>query len=331
MKVLFIGGNGNISWHCVQKAIESGYDVWELNRAQTRTTRREVQPEVHQIICDIRNVEQSHQLLHDMEFDVVCDFICYNQQQASNAIALFQDKTKQYIFISSEAVYKRKSENLPFKENAEQYEPGTAGEYIDGKIYAERTFYKAYKKEQFPITIVRPGYTYDMNILPVLGKNCFTAVQKVIDGQPMIILGDGINLWSPLHSKDFAEAFAYLIGNNKAIGEAFNITGSQIRTLNELATDLLLALKLSESRVLHIPYEAVLKQPLFLNNEIIKQNMWHHIYDNAKIKMIARGWRPQISYFGGMRMALEWLYEKDERRRIDHKFSEQIDRLYQRY
>ncbi len=32
MKILFIGGNGNISWHCTQTAIERGHEVWQLNR-----------------------------------------------------------------------------------------------------------------------------------------------------------------------------------------------------------------------------------------------------------------------------------------------------------
>ena len=58
MKVLFIGGNGNISWWCVQKALDEGHEVYELNRAQTRGTRRDVQSRVHEIISDIRNEKE---------------------------------------------------------------------------------------------------------------------------------------------------------------------------------------------------------------------------------------------------------------------------------
>ena len=43
-----------------------------------------------------------------MHFDVVCDFICFNEEQAKQAIEMFADKTNQYIVISSEAVYQRK-------------------------------------------------------------------------------------------------------------------------------------------------------------------------------------------------------------------------------
>ncbi|MDD6399994.1 MAG: hypothetical protein PUG10_00110 [Lachnospiraceae bacterium] len=46
MKILFIGGNGNISWWCVNEALKSGHEVWELNRGITKKTRRKIQDEV---------------------------------------------------------------------------------------------------------------------------------------------------------------------------------------------------------------------------------------------------------------------------------------------
>ena len=66
MKVLFIGGNGNISWWCVEEAIRRGDEVYELNRKMTRATRRKVQPEVHEIIADIRNEEAAVKALSEM-------------------------------------------------------------------------------------------------------------------------------------------------------------------------------------------------------------------------------------------------------------------------
>ena len=55
MKVLFIGGYGNISWWCTKRAIEKGYDVYLLNREQTTKTRREIPKEANVIIADYRN------------------------------------------------------------------------------------------------------------------------------------------------------------------------------------------------------------------------------------------------------------------------------------
>ena len=78
MKILFIGGNGNISWHCTQTAIERGHEVWQLNREISVVTRRRVQPQVHKLKGDMREAEAIKALLEHSSFDVVCDFICYN-------------------------------------------------------------------------------------------------------------------------------------------------------------------------------------------------------------------------------------------------------------
>ena len=40
MKILLIGGNGNISWHCTNEAVQSGYEVWILNRGVTKNNRK---------------------------------------------------------------------------------------------------------------------------------------------------------------------------------------------------------------------------------------------------------------------------------------------------
>jgi nucleoside-diphosphate-sugar epimerase len=62
MKILFIGGNGNISWQCTQKTIERGHVVWQLNREQTVLTRR-VQPQVHKLKGNIRQPDSIKELL----------------------------------------------------------------------------------------------------------------------------------------------------------------------------------------------------------------------------------------------------------------------------
>ena len=102
MKVLLIGGNGNISWWCAEEAIRRGDEVYELNRGMTRATRREVQPEVHEIIADIRNEEAAVKALSGIHFDVVCDFICFNDAQARQAIEVFQSFTRR-LFTNERA------------------------------------------------------------------------------------------------------------------------------------------------------------------------------------------------------------------------------------
>lgn len=331
MKVLFIGGNGNISWWCVEEAIRRGDEVYELNRKMTRATRRKVQTEVHEIIADIHNKEEIVKALSGMYFDVVCDFICFNDVQARQAIEVFKGKTDQYIVISSEAVYKRESRYLPFREDTPQYEEDVEDSYIAGKIQAERIFDRAYRTEGFPVTIVRPGYTYDTIIQVPVGQNCFTAPQKFIDGYPFLMPGDGENLVAPMHSKDFAKAFVGLIGNREAIGQDYHIAARQLITWNEMAGTILTALGLDPGNIIHIPHDEAVGITDFYSVIVNRQHMWHYIFDNRKIKSAVPGWKQKISFSEGMKETVSWLLADKVRQRVNPEFDRRLENIYSRY
>lgn len=331
MKVLLIGGNGNISWWCAEEAIRRGDEVYELNRGMTRATRREVQPEVHEIIADIRNEEAAVKALSGIHFDVVCDFICFNDAQARQAIEVFQGKTNQYIVISSEAVYKRESRYLPFREDTPQYEEDVEDSYIAGKIKMEKAFRQAYRTDGFPSTIVRPGYTYDTIIQAPVGQNCFTAPKRWITGYPFLMPGDGENLVAPIHSKDFAKAFVGLIGNQEAIGEDYHIAAEQLITWNEMAGTILTALGLDAENIIHIPRDEAVRITDFYSVIVNRQHMWHYIFDDAKIKSAVPGWEQKISFSEGMEETVSWLLADKVRQRINPEYDRRLENIYSRY
>lgn len=331
MKILYIGGNGNISWWCVQKSLEMGHKVYELNRAQTRRTRRDVQQEVHQIIGDIRNITAVEHILADEKFDVVCDFITYNEQQAKNMVTLFIGKCNQYIFISSEAVYKRKYKGQVFTEESERYNPNNVDAYISGKILAENVFINAYEKEQFPATIVRPGYTYDTIIPTPLGQNCFTASEKLLEGYPMLMLGDGENIWTPTHSSDFSEAFKWLIGNKACIGETYQIMSDKSIRWKQMTDELMDALEIKEKKYIFIPEEDAIRINCFHSMEIQKQRMSDYLFDIRKIKKLCPEWEAEVLFRDGIRRTVEWLMEDDAHRRIVSEVNKNLELLYKKY
>lgn len=331
MKILFIGGNGNISWWCVEEARKRGYKIYELNRGMTRSTRRAVQPGVHEIIADIRDEKAVVDALGNETFDVVCDFICYNDVQAEQSVRLFSGKCSQYIFISSEAVYRRESRFLPFRENTPQYGWDVGDSYILGKIKAEKVFREAYRGNGFPITIVRPSYTYDTIIRMPVGHNCFTAPLKLIKGYPFLMPGDGENLVAPLHSKDFAKAFVGLIGNGKAIGEDYHITAERFITWNEMAADILSALNLNPKNILHIPYDQALTINDFYSDVVNRQQMWHYLFDNTKIRSAVPEWKQETSFAVGIKETVAWLLADNKRQRINQDYDKKLESIYKRY
>jgi nucleoside-diphosphate-sugar epimerase len=333
MKILFLGGNGNISWYCTKKALDAGHEVWALSRSViSSSTRRQFPDEVKKIIGDIRDKSKIKGLIKNLEFDVVCDFICYNENDAKIAIDVFREKTSQYIYISSEAVYKRSSKYLPFKENCPKNDPKISCEYISGKIMGEEAFMQAFSDFKFPITIVRPAYTYD-TIVPVpLGGNCFTAPQRFIEGKPILMAGNGTNIWTFTHSRDFAEAFIGLVGNSDVIGEDFHITSDEWLTWNEMMSVLLNSLGVKNPRYIYVPFEDVLECSLAgKQSGLLFQRMWHNIYDNTKIKKTIPSWRARIPFEEGILETIKWLYERDTHRRIVKDIDDTLEQLTIKY
>ncbi len=76
---------------------------------------------------------------------------------------------------------------------------------------------KAYREEEFPITIVRPSLTYD-TVIPIAigGFKEYTTADRILKGKEIIVHGDGTSLWTVTHSDDFAKGFVGLLGLSQA-------------------------------------------------------------------------------------------------------------------
>lgn len=330
MKLLMIGGNGNISWYCVEEALKRGHEVWEINRSQTLLTRRDIQPEVHKLTADIHDTEKIKALLDGCEFDVVIDFICFQGSDAEEATDLFSGSTKHFIFISSTAIYRRAGRNFPFQENCELTDFDRADAYVRGKIEAEEVFRKAYVEQGFPVTIVRPAYTYDVIVPVSIGHNCFTAPQKYLEGRPALIAGNGTNIWAFTHAHDFAGALLPLAENIDTVGETFHIATDEWLSWNEEMEILFRALGIASYRSIHIPYDEALALSFFPPRDLMEK-MCDNICDTAKLKAYVPGWKTQISFEEGIRQTMDWLKEKAVRRRYNAKYGAALDELYKKY
>lgn len=338
-KILFIGGNGNISWYCVNEALLAGHQVWVWHRGETLTTRRAVQNGVYILKCDVRDKILAKSVLQGMQFDVVCDFVCYNESHAALDIELFMGLTRQFIFISSVVVYKRETKFLPFIEDTPKWDLSDYN-YANDKIRAEQLFMNAHRDFGFPITIIRPAHTYD-TIVPVpLGHNCFTAPQRYIDGKPMLIAGDGTNLWSLCHSSDFAKALVGVFNKEVSIGEDYHIAGEEWLTWLDIAEILLETLGVSNAEYVHIPVKDILELEVpnsknmaisYLGKAFRGQRMWCDIYDNSKIKSVVTGWRCETSFRSGINQTFKWLFENDARRRFNPDLDLLLENLTKKY
>ena len=233
MKALFIGGTGTISMAIIRKLAEDPqWEVWLLNRGN----RKAEMPEgIHQIIADIHDEAAAAKALEGMEFDTVCEFIAFHPEDAARDLRLFRGKTKQYIIISSASAYHKPAASYLITEGTTLANPHW--EYSRNKIAIEELLMKAYREEGFPVTIVRPSHTYDERSVPIGvhgNKGSWQVIRRMLDGKPVLIQGDGSSLWTMTFNTDFATGFIGLMANPHAIGEAFQITGDETLTWNQI-------------------------------------------------------------------------------------------------
>ncbi len=86
MKILFIGGTGNISTACSKVAMEKGWEVYHLNRGISKT--EEIKG-IISIVADINNVSEIRTAIKDFSFDVVANFIAFTEAHVERDFQLF--------------------------------------------------------------------------------------------------------------------------------------------------------------------------------------------------------------------------------------------------
>ncbi len=329
MKALFIGGTGTISTAIVKRlAEELGWEVWLLNRGN----RSDVVPMgVHQIVCDISDEAAAEKALDGMTFDVVNEFIGFTQDQVERDYRLFKDRTKQYIYISSASAYNKPAANYVITEGTSLANPHW--EYSRNKIACEEFLMKKYREEGFPVTIVRPSHTYDERNVP-LGvhgkKGFFQVIKRMQEGKPVIIQGDGTSLWTVTFNKDFAIGYTGLMGNRHAIGEAFQITGDETLTWNQIYQTIADALGV-KLKAYHIASEYLSavgdKYGFDFEGSLIGDKSVSVVFDNSKLKRVVPDMKTTVRFDQGVRIALDYVLSHPECQVVDPEFDQWCDKV----
>src|SRR5260370_3087561 len=115
LRVLFIGGSGVISSACSRVAVDSGIELFVLNRG--RSTARPLPPGVSMLRADIREPGSVRDQIKDHDFDAVVDWVAFTPDQVRTDIDLFRGRTGQYVFISSASAYQTPPAPMPVTES----------------------------------------------------------------------------------------------------------------------------------------------------------------------------------------------------------------------
>ena len=293
MKVLFLGGTGIISSACSNLAVASGVELYLLNRG-TSSSLRPVNVIAKILKADLRNEQEVLTAIHNLEFDVVVDWLSFTPQQLAQSIRIFEKRTKQYIFISSASVYQTPPKSLPVTETTPAENP--FWEYAQQKIACEQLVEMLASKSNTKFTIVRPSHTYDVTSVPITGN--YTSVHRMIHGKPAIVVGDGNSVWTLTNHRDFAIGLDGLFLNEKAFGETFHITSDEFLTWNRIVEIVANAFDI-DPIIKGVPVQLINKFNPGFGAGMLGDKMQSMIFDNSKIKQTVPEFNCKITFEQG--------------------------------
>ena len=327
MKALFIGGTGTISTAITQRV--ASLPDWELYLINRGNRSRVVPDNVKVIIADINDEEDVNLKLEGLEFDCVCDFIGFVPAQVERDFRLFKGRTKQYMYISSASAYEKPASNYIITEETPLSNP--FWQYSRDKIACEKYLMDKYNNEGFPVTIIRPTYTYDERSVPlsVNGNNgSWQVLDRMIKGKKVIIQGDGSTLWTMTHNSDFAKAFTGLMGNPKAIGEAIQITSDETLTWTQIYQCVADALGV-ELHPYYISswYLAEIAPQFDFRGNLLGDKTFSVVFDNTKLKSLVPGFKSEVPFAEGIKRTVDYINEHPQLKRPDPEFDAWCDSI----
>lgn len=283
MRVLVLGGTGAMGEPLVRMLAERGDEVYVTSRR-----KREDKETVHYIQGDAHDLSFIKQEL-SKNYDAIVDFMIYSTDDFRDRSKIYLQSTGQYMFLSSARVYADSKE--PITENSSRLldvckdaDYLKTDEYALAKARSENVLFESEYKNW---TIIRPYITYNTRRLQLGGLELGTWLTATLSGRPLVLPKDvGIHQTTMTHGDDVARAMAALIGNSKALGEAFHITGNDHMKWREVAEVYMEVLEEKIGRGVEI-YEPETSKGLsgIMGNfaQIRYDRTYDRVFDNSKL------------------------------------------------
>jgi nucleoside-diphosphate-sugar epimerase len=318
LNVLYLGGTGTISTSCVRLSVESGMRVTVLNRGRT-----EPPAGAEALVADVADEASLVAALGDRRFDAVVNFLSFDAADARRKAALFEARTRQYVHISSGSIYAKPVRQVPITESTPTG-PNPPLAYATAKWEAEEAL------RGLPVTIVRPSHTYDDANPPLPGG--WATVDRIARGEEIPVHGDGTSLWTLTHAEDFAQGLVGLLGNPRAIGETFNITGADVYTWDQIYTIVAEALGV-EARLVHVASDMfpLVAPEWFWSGEMVGDLGHSAVFDTTKIRTFVPGFAPRLTFHRAAARMVAWRAAHPALAAADDETDAVLDRIVAAY
>lgn len=316
MKVLIIGGTGNISRGIVAALLNKNHEVVLFNRGQ------HVDPpptDVRVILGDRQNREDFEAKVGTENWDAVIDMISFNAEDAASAIRACQGRVGHFVHCSTVMTYGPPFSGINLPETAPLQ--GTSG-YGLNKVAADNLLLEAHQRDEFPITIFKPSYTHGpgINLHRQVGGDG-SWIDRLRKGKPILSAGDGLNYFQFLASQDAGVAFAEILGKSECFGEIYNLVHPQARTWDEWHRAAAKALGV-EIEIIHISQETLIAMaPERFSG--LRSNFGHtQIFSPAKLSSVLPDFKPQIPVTESVAENIAWM---DKHNRVPNSDADELE------
>jgi UDP-glucose 4-epimerase len=209
------------------------------------------------------------------------------------------NKKKKLVVIASTSEVYGKSEDVPFREDADLVlgpTPKHRWAYACSKAIDEFLALAYWKERKLPVIIVRFFNTVGPRQTGQYGMVIPNFVRQALANEPITVFGDGTQSRSFTHVADVVRALLALVDEPKAIGQVINIGSSQEVTIIDLAKRVR-ELAGSQSTIKLVPYDEAYESGF--------EDMPRRVPDLSKIaKMI--GYQPRHSLDDVLEQVIEY-------------------------
>ncbi|MGB7441258.1 MAG: NAD-dependent epimerase/dehydratase family protein [Coleofasciculaceae cyanobacterium] len=307
MRILIMGGTRFIGVYLTKILVKQGHEVVLFNRGNKPAPVEGVQ----QIHGDRKDASQLKEKLSSEQFDAIFDNNGRELSDTQPLAEIFQGKVEHFIYMSSAGVY-LKSDQMPHVED-DQVDPNSRHK---GKHETE-----AYLKAQgLPFTAIRPTYIYGPQNYNDLEAWFF---DRVVRDRPIPIPGNGLHITQFGHCQDLAKAMAAVLGNEKAIGEIYNISGDRYVTFDGLARACATAAGKSADTLNLVHYDP--KKFDFGKRKAFPMRLQHFFADVHKAKT-ELNWQPEYDLISGLKDSFgnDYLASGRQDAELDFSLDEEI-------
>jgi nucleoside-diphosphate-sugar epimerase len=306
MRILIMGGTRFIGVYLTKILLEQDHEVVLFNRGN-----RPAPEGVQQIQGDRKNVTQLKEKLSTESFDAIFDNNGRELSDTQPLVEIFKDRVKHFIYVSSAGVY-LPSEQMPHVEG----DPVDPNSRHKGKHQTE-----AYLAASgIPWTSIRPTYIYGPGNYNDLEAWFF---DRLVRNRPVLITGYGLHFTQFGHVKDLARAMAAVLGNDRAIGQIYNISGARFVTFTGLAKFCAQAVGKSADELELVYYDP--QQFSFGKRKTFPLRVQHFFTDIHKA-MGDLDWQPEFDLLSGLRDSFknDYLASGRDRAEVDFSLDEEI-------